>query len=57
MAQGPRSSSSRPAVAFSVLNTQFSLSLSILCILYTLLSLYCVCSVCGDIIAHYSFGL
>lgn len=45
MAQGPRSStsssSSRPAVAFSVLNTQFSLSLS----LYSLHSVYSVVSV------------
>lgn len=61
MAQGPRSSSSssRPAVAFSVLSAHFSLplSLSILCILFTLLSLRSVCAVCGDIIAHYNFGL
>lgn len=46
MAQGPRSStsssSSRPAVAFSVLNTQFSLSLHSLHSVYSVVSVLCL---------------
>lgn len=46
MAQGPRSSSSRPAVAFSVLNTQFSLSpFFAFCILRCLCALSAPCVV------------
>lgn len=42
MAQGPRSSSSRPAVAFSVLNTQFSLYLHSLHSVYSVVSVLCL---------------